>query len=535
MVMKKWVGITVAGSLLVVSACSSKTEEPKQTTTADSPKPTATATATPLDDKTKKFTISYMSGMSGVVPPNDGAGVKMINEKFNVDYKVNLFPMTDATTKINATVAAGDMPDIVNWVGPNLNNYGQLAKQGAFLPLDDYIKDYPSLKMVPDYVWDAMKINGKIYSIPRYFPVQYGSTPIIRKDWLDKLGLKMPTTYEELKQVAIAFTTKDPDGNGKNDTFGIMMQTGIAPDMGMGAYWKPDAWIHKNKDGQYIPGIISDTNKELAKWIGDVYKSGAIFTDWAVTNAAEAKKQFFAGKAGIYIAQPYDVGPASYTTLRGLDAKAELAAIPPFKAPDGSQGYLGQPGWSGRFVLNAKLKDDPAKVRRILSMMEAFRTFIPADQKKPENKDYDWLLGGKDVGYKVNNGAIVSEWGKGLSPLEYLEDRMWAPNDEALEVTKAAAVTDPLQKMSVTSLEQMHKDTKIFINPANRVVSETFNAKFWANVTKFNTEVTKMIYGQRSFDDWDKIVAEFLADGGTQMIKEVNEEMTKNKVVPEFK
>ncbi|MDR6551723.1 extracellular solute-binding protein [Paenibacillus qinlingensis] len=539
MVVKKWLSLTVAVSTLVISACSN-TQAPKTADATNSPSvtgtPQATASAAPVDDKSKKLTITFMSGMSGVVPPNDGAAVKLINEKFNVDYKVTLFPRTDATTKINTTLAAGDMPDILNWDGPNLNNYGQLAKQGAFLPLDDFIKDYPSMQIVPDYVWDAMRINGKIYSIPRYFPVQYGATPIIRKDWLDKLNLKMPTTYEELKQVAIAFTTKDPDGNGKNDTFGIMMQSpGPSPDLGMGAYWKPDAWYHKNKDGLYIPGVISDTNKELSKWIGDVYKSGAIFTDWAVTNSAEAKKQFFAGKAGIYLSQPYDVGPASFTTMRGLFPTAELAAIPPFKAPDGSQSYLGQPGWSGRFVLNAKLKDDPAKVRRILSMLEYFRTFIPVEKRNADNKDYDWLLGGKDVGYKVVDGKILSEWGKGLSPIEYLEDRFWAPSDEANEVTKAAAVTDPLQKMAVTSLEQMHKDTKVFINPVNRVASETFNAKFWTNVAKFNAEVTKMIYGQRSFDDWDKIVAEFLADGGTQMIKEVNDEMVKGKVVPEFK
>ena len=43
----------------------------------------------------------------------------------------------------------------------------------------------------------------------------------IRQDWLDNLGLKMPTTIEELKEVARAFTEDDPDGNGQNDTYGL--------------------------------------------------------------------------------------------------------------------------------------------------------------------------------------------------------------------------------------------------------------------------------------------------------------------------
>lgn len=39
----------------------------------------------------------------------------------------------------------------------------------------------------------------------------------INKQWLDKLGLKMPTTWDELKTVLEAFKTKDPNGNGKAD------------------------------------------------------------------------------------------------------------------------------------------------------------------------------------------------------------------------------------------------------------------------------------------------------------------------------
>ena len=80
-----------------------------------------------------------------------------------------------------------------------------LKKQGAFLPLNEYIDDYPTLKMVPKEVWNAVTVDGKIYAIPKYYPKNYLPTPIIRKDWLDKLGLEMPANYEELKEVAVAF------------------------------------------------------------------------------------------------------------------------------------------------------------------------------------------------------------------------------------------------------------------------------------------------------------------------------------------
>ena len=39
----------------------------------------------------------------------------------------------------------------------------------------------------------------------------------INKTWLDKLGLQMPTTWDELENVLDAFKTQDPNGNGKAD------------------------------------------------------------------------------------------------------------------------------------------------------------------------------------------------------------------------------------------------------------------------------------------------------------------------------
>ena len=35
--------------------------------------------------------------------------------------------------------------------------------------------------------------------------------------------MKMPANYEELKEVAIAFAKNDPDGNGKDDTYGMVL------------------------------------------------------------------------------------------------------------------------------------------------------------------------------------------------------------------------------------------------------------------------------------------------------------------------
>src|SRR5690606_11186418 len=156
--------------------------------------------------KTKAtYKITSLNFTYDEIPSSDGVGLKMINEKFNVDYKPIILKYSDYASKLASTIAGGDIPDTVAHDAPD-SNYFKWSGQGAFLALTGYIHKYPTLEMVDKSVWDAVTVDGKIYSIPKYFPQNYLQTMIIRQDWLDNLGLKMPTSYEELKQVAVAFT-----------------------------------------------------------------------------------------------------------------------------------------------------------------------------------------------------------------------------------------------------------------------------------------------------------------------------------------
>ena len=68
---------------------------------------------------------------------------------------------------------------------------------------------------------NLVTFDGHQYGLPEPPPLPKREGLVIRKDWLDKLGLEVPTTPEELLAVAKAFTEQDPDGNGKNDTYGL--------------------------------------------------------------------------------------------------------------------------------------------------------------------------------------------------------------------------------------------------------------------------------------------------------------------------
>ncbi|SFB49605.1 putative aldouronate transport system substrate-binding protein [Cohnella sp. OV330] len=524
---------------LGVTACSANKEETQPTSSSASTgtapaASSASATASPsADPAAKKLDISLFEGVWSAIPDPNGAGIQAINEKFNVNFKANLVPFDQGGQKMAVLMASGDMPDFVGLGGAD-PSYLKWAKQGAFLPLNDYIDKYPVLQLIPKTAWDSVTVDGNIYAIPRFFTTKYRNVPIIRKDWLDKLNLQMPTTYEELLNVAKAFTFNDPDGNGKDDTYGFVMANGLDNEMAMGSGFYSDTWSMKNDKGQYLPGIITDASKQRIQFLRDAFKAGVVPKDWPVLTYKDNRTTFYSGKAGIY----YDGTPGNkglFDQLLKADPNAVVETIPPFKAPDGSQALPGLSGWYQMYSLNGKLKNDPDKVDRILSMINYFATFIPPEQQNENNPDFDWKNGGVGKGYTMENGvADYPEASLSLRPKSYLEIAEWAPSDEALQVEKKAI--NPIQKAyAEKSVKLWSTPGMTYINPVFSIHSDLYDTKFWELNTKLIDEQTKMIVGNTSMDNWDKMVQDFLKNGGQDVIDEVNQKMQEAGAEPVYK
>ncbi|WP_159886973.1 extracellular solute-binding protein [Paenibacillus puerhi] len=517
---KKRSVLTTVAALLAVgtAACSQKEATPPATGTPEAGGAPATYTITALDYR------------YGDPPPSDGPGLKMINERFHIDYKITFVPNTAYDEKINATFASGDIPDMVGFMSTDLKNrYSKFAKQGAFLALDDYIKDYPSLKVVPDFVWDSMRVNGKIYAIPQYSP-KYQTVTVIRKDWLDALGLKVPTNYEELKQVAIAFTKQDPDKNGKADTYGMAMGLDINPNYNQGPYWDPDAWYHKNAAGDFIPGIIGPGRKETVQMMADLYKEGAITKDYAVLNWADTNKEFYSGKAGIFIGTPRGMSQAYMDGLLKIHPNAQFVHLAPFTDAYGNSGLQSGVGYNGMVVLSAKLAKEPEKLKRIFELHEFGRKFYADADKNEKNADFDWWSGKVGTGYTMENGVPVNAKNfasDGLAPSTYFVDNAsWAAKDTDVNYASTYQ-TKPLVDL-VKGIEEMYKTTKLYANPINGLDSPADVAK-GAELKKYvMNEQVKMIAGNRPVSDWDKLVQEYMDKGGADIVKEYNANI-KNK------
>ena len=120
-----------------------------------------------------------------------------------------------------------------------LEQHGELAAQiealgreGHLLPLDLAIRQWGehSAALFADFSeYDLERAitagDGHIYYLPSLTPSLAGrnaQTFWINTAWLGKLGLRMPQTVEELRQVLTAFRDGDPNGNGQGDELPLL-------------------------------------------------------------------------------------------------------------------------------------------------------------------------------------------------------------------------------------------------------------------------------------------------------------------------
>lgn len=198
-----------------------------------------TSSEQPDDGAPKKLTVG-LAFKSNVISYDDNALTKYLEDKLNIDIEFVFFSSTsdEAKTQLSTMVAGGDkLPDVLfnfDLTDIERNTYGQ---DGYFMDLAPYFDD-PDWELAKEYkfhenmkefageaayaraLYEPRDPKGALYSWPASC-ASYTDQPIahtyINATWLDKLGLEIPTTYEELKVVLEAFKTQDPNGNGQPD------------------------------------------------------------------------------------------------------------------------------------------------------------------------------------------------------------------------------------------------------------------------------------------------------------------------------
>ncbi|MFC9709487.1 extracellular solute-binding protein [Paenibacillus sp. NPDC056933] len=251
-------------------------------------------------------------------------------------------PANQAKEAINVLLTSGELPDMIEYEWSNYPGGPEKAiKDGYILRLNDVIDQYaPHLKQYltehPDIDMQIRTASGSYYA----FPFIQGDDklrtyqgPIIRKDWLDELGLEVPTTIDEWHTVLQAF--KDKKGADAPLTFlGVPNPLfGIEGGGFIGAFGIKKGFFVE--DGQIKFGAQEPEYKAFLSLFREWYAEGLIDKNLAAVDSETQDTNMTTGRSGASI---WNAGAGIGTWLPILQEEDSDAGLVPAPYPVMNKG-----------------------------------------------------------------------------------------------------------------------------------------------------------------------------------------------------
>ncbi len=217
---RKIVSILLILSLLIsLVACESgkTTDEVERKDVLEKSDDVAAMSENPFWVSQKPVTLTYHE-MSATAWKDDTAVAQKLKEMTNVQLEGTIsHNQTDMKQAYNLMIVSGELSDLVFYtVRDDILTH---AEEGAFIPLNDLIKEHaPNIQRYIDENKELKQaitaIDGNIYYIPQIRDGVTAAGYFIREDWLDNLGLEVPTTVDDFYDVLKAFKEQDANKNG---------------------------------------------------------------------------------------------------------------------------------------------------------------------------------------------------------------------------------------------------------------------------------------------------------------------------------
>lgn len=301
---------------------------------------------------------------------------RQLEERTNIKIEWDLVPKQVYTDRKGIILASGEYPDaFLGTASGGITDEEAVSygSQGVFVPMESYIEEYAvNLKNIfaklPDARRIATALDGHIYTLPFIQRVNANTVftrMFINKRWLDKLGLPIPGTTDELYHVLKAFKEQDPNGNNKADEIPFSF---IYKNHNMGHYGLmcsfgcPDTRDHVAlKDGRVYITATTPEYREAVKFMNKLYSEGLMDPEVFTHDLSQYKAKGNQEDAlyGFY----FDWGG---TTVVGVDRfNSDYVPLPPLKGPKGDQMWLVREPtiWGGYFAITSANKNIEATIR----------------------------------------------------------------------------------------------------------------------------------------------------------------------------
>lgn len=447
-------------------------------------------------------------------PPGSKYLVEQMEKELNIKLVRDEVPASAYAEKLQLAMADGDYPDVFifdDHMDPTLIS---AIDNGLIVPVNDYIKDMENIqKYTYPEALEAVKVKNdeNMYLIPRT-TVARADGFAVRKDWMDKLGIKVNSdnysmTPEEFLDMAKKFTEEDPDGDGVDNTYGMKYNSsnGIMDVFYPGAFgclgWEKSDGEYEYIDPQYEIG--NERYRKALEFSREFYKychpDSALTTEVGVNEVGISSS--FAGHISSRLSQVQEVEPeAELTYISGLsDEKGEL------------HNGTSVPGiWGGLAITTAC--EYPEKVAEMVNWLLSDQAWEYA------------LYGEPGVTYNKNDDGTVE-----VITEEYVKNKSVGTN-WATSIARRKEDVDFFLDLSLP--EKQLEEVRDWLNVAvDAVVMPLNNGKvpecaaeteFVEAQNKLKEVRTKIIMGTEDVSKYDEVLAQWYEQGGKEYVEEMN-------------
>lgn len=558
-ILKRMIALSLAGCLVLTGCNKQQTEK---TDTAEHTQEWKTAETTPFGRYPEEviYTLGKMTGMNNSNLPKgdtyeDNGYTRYLKKQLNIQNK-DVFEAGENDNyqeTVSMTIASRELPDVM--VVNDMDMLQLLVDNDLIEDLTQVYEDCTSSRIKDIYnsygseILDNVTFNGKLMALPETNIDDGPSLCWLRKDWMDKLGLDAPKTVEDVENIVHEFVQKDPGGNGKGETVGLVCDDELTGGCGysyeyqndiifasFGAF--PKQWIY-NKDGEVVYGSVQNEAKAALGKLRQMYQQGTLDNNFLMRESSNIIELIVSGKCGSFFGPWWSPNnPLMSAMQKNPNAEWQPYLIQTDK--DGQTSFASQ-NPNDKYVVVRKGYKHPEIVMKIVSVLfddlrydeedvrEMERYYqdnvdptarplaINVDYKDALMRCYDSL---KDAiqGRKKLEDLGLLEGAYYISCSKYLDRKKDTSAQKSWE--DWAAYASRMTACSVLRKGQTRQVKSLFFGE-----TKTMKSNWWRLEELEKKVYLEIVTGQKPLSYFDEFVKEWNRQGGEKIRGEVAQEL----------
>lgn len=274
----------------------------------------------------------------------DNPQIEVINESMFGD---------DFLPKIKTDFASGNDPDVFGiWPGSDIR---ALVKAGKVADLTELLNsDSGWEQSFKKSGWAYTTYNGRIYGLP--LEIIYEAL-FINKDLFNENGIKVPETYEELKQAVIAFRAKGIIPVAYNSSAeGTYLYQNIISVLGG----------KEGVENAFADGKVNRCYVDAIKYVKELYNLGAFPKDAFTITSKERNNLFKNKKAAMIVQGSWFIGD-----IKEIEESVDIIPFPWIEKKESHPNALIYGLGCGSFQISRKAWDNDEKKAASIKLLKA--------------------------------------------------------------------------------------------------------------------------------------------------------------------